>query len=259
MYNPSKKIQKIYYVNDEGVNELLEVWNWDGKLLTSIDNVDGSDSYKTVFSYDSKKRLARIDAEGSHSEFVYDGKYLDKIVITSEGVSSTIEIKHEKDKISEITMDDFLSDLDWKKMKMVNPLRFMIPEAFPAVEKAMKKCPRDAKGDQIVIKLTWTGDNVSSMELSFPIYGMMFTETMDFTFDNYNNPMYGAFASMMSETGMFTFLNKNNPLTMKTSYMGQVLDSSEYIYEYEGKFPTKVTCKTVEDDEVFADTYVYEY
>ena len=259
MYNPSKKIQKIFYVNDEGVNELTEVWNWDGKLLTSIDNVDGSDTYKTVFTYDSKNRLATMDAEDGHGEFVYNGKYLEKIVLTSEGVSYTMEIKHEKGKISEITMDNFMELLDWKTMKMVNPLRFMIPEAFPAVEKAMKKCPADAKGEQIVVKLIWKGDNVSSLVMDVPVYGMMFTETIDFTFDNYNNPMYGSFASMVSDAGTFTFLNKNNPLTMKTSYLGQVLDSSEFTYEYEGKYPIKVTSKSVEEDEVYTETYVYEY
>jgi len=259
MYNPSKKIQKIFYVNDEGVNELTEVWNWDGKLLTSIDNVDGSDTYKTVFTYDSKNRLATMDAEDGHGEFVYNGKYLEKIVLTSEGVSYAMEIKHEKGKISEITMDNFMELLDWKTMKMVNPLRFMIPEAFPAVEKAMKKCPADAKGEQIVVKLIWKGDNVSSLVMDVPVYGMMFTETIDFTFDNYNNPMYGSFASMVSDAGTFTFLNKNNPLTMKTSYLGQVLDSSEFTYEYEGKYPIKVTSKSVEEDEVYTETYVYEY
>lgn len=259
MYNPSKKIQKIFYVNDEGVNELTEVWNWDGKLLTSIDNVDGSDTYKTVFTYDSKNRLATMDAEDGHGEFIYNGKYLEKIVLTSEGISYTMEIKHEKGKISEITMDNFMELLDWKTMKMVNPLRFMIPEAFPAVEKAMKKCPADAKGEQIVVKLIWKGDNVSSLVMDVPVYGMMFTETIDFTFDNYNNPMYGSFASMVSDAGTFTFLNKNNPLTMKTSYLGQVLDSSEFTYEYEGKYPIKVTSKSVEEDEVYTETYVYEY
>jgi len=74
VYNPSKKIQKIYSVNDNGVKELEEVWNWNGKLLVAIVDVD--DNSESTFLYDKKQRLTSIDTKDSHSEFTYDGKYL---------------------------------------------------------------------------------------------------------------------------------------------------------------------------------------
>ena len=63
VYNPKKKIQKIYCEND-GEKVLDQVWNWSGKLLNRIDyyyhgNVAGSD----VYSYDSKNRIVRITNE----------------------------------------------------------------------------------------------------------------------------------------------------------------------------------------------------
>lgn len=259
VYNPSKKIQKIYTL-DNGAQELEEIWNWDDKLLTSITDV--SDNSTSTFAYDSKKRLVSIDSKDSHSEFVYDGKLLQKIVFTENGVEEgTAVFEHEKGKISVITMDaSFFDEDDLLKTSKVNPLRFVIPEAVPIVEKAMKKHTTEAKGTQITIKLNWNGDNVKSLQMNIPVMGMSVTETTEFTYDNKNNPIYGSFASMTSDFAEFLFLNKNNPLTMKSTAMGYVLDTAEYTYEYDGNYPTKVTCKRV-DDEGVADieTIIYEY
>lgn len=260
VYNPSKKIQKIYSVDDQGAKEIIEVWNWDGKVLTSI--FDAVHEYTSTFSYDSKNRLSAIDVPGSHAEFIYDGKYLQKMVTTDEAgeVFETTEFEHENGKISKITMiyDDHVIA---GKMSKVNPLRFMIPNAFPVVEKAMKKYSKDVKGTQIVIKLNWKGDNVSVLEMEIPIMGMTYTETIEFTFDNMNNPMYGSFASMVSEVGgEIFFLNKNNPLTMRTLYNGQEFESVEYSYEYDGKYPTKMSTMYVDDEgAAYAESVIYEY
>lgn len=260
VYNPSKKIQKIYSVDDQGAKEIIEVWNWDGKVLTSI--YDAVGEYTSTFSYDSKNRLSAIDVQGSHAEFIYDGKYLQKMVTTDEAgeVLGTTEFEHENGKISKITMiydDDVIAG----KMSKVNPLRFMIPNAFPVVEKAMKMYSKDVKGTQIVFKLNWKGDNVSVLEMEIPMMGMTYTETIEFTFDNMNNPMYGSFASMVSEVGgEIFFLNKNNPLTMRTLFNGQEFESVEYSYEYDGKYPTKMSTMYVDDEgAAYAESVIYEY
>ena len=56
VYNPSKKIQKIYTVED-GDKELSEVWHWDGKVLTSIDYIDDMYATTATFSYDKNNRM----------------------------------------------------------------------------------------------------------------------------------------------------------------------------------------------------------
>lgn len=264
VYNPSKKIQKIYSVNDSGVKELQEVWNWEGKLLSSIVSVDGD--YTSSFSYDKKNRLVSIDTKDSHSEFTYDGNVLLRVVTTtSDKATSTIDFVHENGKISMMKMDIDGLDLDLFKVGVANPLRFVFPEAVPAVERVMKECPKGAKGTQITAKLNWNGDNVSNMQIStsLSVLGSI-TVTTDLTYDTKNNPIYGSFASVTSAASEVFFLNKNNPMTKKTTVqsalVNMTLDSSEYSYEYENNYPTKVICKSTDDDgEIDIETIIYEY
>ena len=259
VFNPSKKIQKVYNVNDEGVKDLSEVWNWNGNVLTSIDCIDDTYPYTVYFNYDSKNRLVSMDEAGAHSEFIYDGKYIQKIEGSYEGtVVSTMEFVHKNGKIVEMRLDDLLYMTD--KAQLLNPMRFVIPEACAAVQNAIEKCSKEAKGDdQIVIKLNWKGDNVTSMELNFTSWGVPVTETVELTFDKKNNPTYGLFATLGSDVAVNLFLNKNNPLSVKYLYMGQALGGADFTYEYEGNYPTKVTCKTVEGGEVDVETVIYEY
>ena len=73
--------------------------------------------------------------------------------------------------------------------------------------------------------------------------------------------MYGSFASMVSEVGGEIFyLNKNNPLTMRTLFNGQEFESVEYSYEYDGKYPTKMSTMYVDDEgAAYAESVIYEY
>ena len=264
VYNPSKKIQKIYSVDNSGAKELAEVWNWDGKILSSIVNVDND--YTSSFSYDKKKRLMAIDTKDSHSEFTYDGNYLLRVVTTSNGdLAGTIDFVHENGKISEMKMDVSGLDLDLFKKSIANPMRFVLPEAIPAVESMVKECPKSAKNMQINAKLTWNGDNVSTMQITanVPVLGTV-TLTTDLTYDSKNNPIYGSFASITSAASEIFFLNKNNPMTKKSTLqstlINRMLDSSEYSYEYEGNYPTKVVCKTTDGDgDIDVETTIYEY
>jgi len=260
VYNPSKQIQKIYTI-DDGEKELEEVWHWDGKVLTSIDYVDGMNSTTATFSYDKQKRMVAMDAGGAHTEFIYDGKYIKKIEITYEGVVvSTTEIEHKNGKISEMRLTDvFMDDDVWDKMLIVNPMRFVIPEAFPVVEKTMKKCAKAKGNDQIIVKLNWKGDNANSMEITSTLWGQTMTELVELTFDNMNNPMYGLFSSMNSDVVTNLFVNKNNALTMNYNLMGEEVAKVNYTYEYEDNYPTKITMTSFYGDEVDTETYIYEY
>ena len=170
-----------------------------------------------------------------------------------------MEFEHEKGKISVIKISDIFYDTDWDIKVAATPLRLVIPQAYPAMEKAIQKCSKEAKGDPIILKLNWKGDNVSSMDITVSSWGMTMTQTTELTYDNKNNPMYGLFSSIGSDVAANLFVNKNNPLTMKSTYMGMEMSSSDFTYEYEGNYPTKVTRKTVEDGEIDIDTIIYEY
>lgn len=259
VYNPSKKIQKVYTLDENDIKELEEVWTWDGKLLTQIEFVDDNYPSTTRFSYDNKKRLVSIDDEESHSEVFYDGKYIQKIVITSSGSEvGTIEFTHENGKINLITMnglDDLMNDLDFKS----SPMRFVLPDVYPVVEKAMKQCSKEAKGTPITMKLNWSGDNVGSLEMTIPmpIIGNL-TQTTTFTYDNKKNPMYGLLTAVGNAITVL-FTNKNNILTSQTTAMGSVYESATFTYEYEGDYPKIVTCVSTIDDDFDVDRILYEY
>lgn len=261
VYNPSKKIQKIYTVED-GDKELSEVWHWDGKVLTSIDYIDDMYAKTATFSYDKNNRLVAMDANGAHSELIYDGKYIKAIETSYEGVViSTTEFEHQNGKISEMRLTDVYMDDDvWDKMLIVNPMRYVIPEAFPVVEKTMKKCAKAKGNDQIIIKLNWKGNNANSMEITSTMWGQTMTEYIELTFDNMNNPMYGLLTSMGSDVATNLFVNKNNPLSMTYSYLGLEVGKVNYTYEYENNFPTKITMIVIDDGDVEdTETFIYEY
>ena len=274
MYNPSKKIQKVYVVED-GVKQLSEVWNWNGDLLTSVDNYSGYDYsmeiYTTTFTYDNENRLIAMDNGSSHVDCIYNGKKLEKMVITDPFENTMLgsyEFEHKGSKISKIIMtvdlSSWLDDDDWKRMSMINPMRFLIPDVCSTIESAVKKCSKDAKGETITLDLKWSGNNVKTMELKYAGMFGSIVETVDLTYDNKNNPTYGLLAQLSTESIDNIFLNKNNPLSIVMKVGGMVYDKSTYTYEYEDNYPVKVTCENVEepgteDAQSFVYTRIYEY
>lgn len=265
-FNPSSKIQKIYNV-ENGTQILSEVWNWDGDLLTSIDEYEGMDIFTTTFSYDNSNRLVSMDNYNSHSECFYDGNKIQKIVITSSGIElGSYEFQHKGNKISQIKINFVFGwdDIPWKKASVVNPLRFLIPEVCQRMESVLENCSKDAKGEEITMNLNWSGNNVKTIEVSYlGLFGTV-TETVELTYDTENNPMYGSLAQLSTDAVANLFINKNNPLTIATLVSGYVYDKQTFSYEYANNYPVKVIWEDVlnpgtADEETTVTTKIYEY
>lgn len=260
VYNPSKKIQKVYEL-DEGQKVLIESWHWDGKLLTSIDSYTGLFTNTTKFSYDDKNRLIRTDDGNFHSNFIYDGNKISSIeTYYYERLVATTTIEHSGNKISTIKFDISLFD----KAGVLNPLRFIIPEIAPVMENVAKKCSQEAKGENATMNLTWGGNNVKSIDLTYAGFGEHVTETIDISYDNKSNPTYGLFSMLSSDAVSNFCLNKNNPVALTIRVGSVVRDRMNYTYEYEGNYPTKVTCVSIEDvdtedEDSDSSTMYYEY
>jgi hypothetical protein len=243
VYNPSKKIQKVYEL-DDGQKVLIESWHWDGKLLTSIDSYTGLFTNTTKFSYDDKNRLIRTDDGNFHSNFIYDGNKISSIeTYYYERLVATTTIEHSGNKISTIKFDVSLFD----KAGVLNPLRFIIPEIAPVMENVAKKCSQEAKGENATMNLTWGGNNVKTVDLVYAGFGEHVTETIDISYDNKSNPTYGLFSMLSSDAVSNFCLNKNNPVALTIRVGSVVRDRMNYTYEYEGNYPTKVTCVSIED------------
>ncbi|MBO4489238.1 MAG: hypothetical protein J5741_06255 [Bacteroidales bacterium] len=265
-FNPSKKIQKIYKV-ENGEQVLSEVWNWNGDLLMSIEEYSGMDIYTSTFTYDNSNRLLAMDNASSHSECFYDGNKIEKIVVTSYGVEvGSYEFEHKGNKISQIEMefDLGLEDFDWKKAAIANPMRFLIPELYQTVIAALERCSKEAKGEEITMDLTWGGNNVKTIEVRYTGFFGTVTETVDLTYDTKNNPTYGLLAQISTNAVANLFVNKNNPLTINTSISNYLFNKQTFTYEYEDNYPVKVTWEDVDDpgtadEEVTVSTMIYEY
>lgn len=261
VYEPAKKIQKIYTVNDDGEKVLAEAWHWDGNTLTSIDRYYEALTFTDQFSYDTKNRLVAIDNIDSHTDITYDGNELDEIKVYAKGLTpgellAKYDFEYKGNKISKIEIE---MTYMWDKNKTDGLLRYLLPEVVPAVNQFVKKCPNDAKNEKISMLLTWNGNNVKSMDISITGF-MPVSETVDLTYDNKNNPFYGMVSQMGSEVVNNFFLNKNNVLTM-TTRIGAVQDMNvEYTYEYDGKYPTSVTSLTTDNEgNEEMETTIYEY
>lgn len=266
IYNPSKKIQKIYNVED-GTRILSEVWSWNGDLLISIEDCGGIAPITTTFSYDNSNRLVSMDNVNSHSECIYDGKKIQKIVVTSYGIEvGSYEFQHKGNKISQIKINFDLGwdDLDWKKAAILNPLRFLIPEVCQTMESVLEDCPKDAKGEDITMNLNWSGNNVKTIDVSYQGFFGTVTETVKLTYDSQNNPTYGSLAQLNTDAVANLFVNKNNPLTITTLINGFTYDKQTFTYEYADNYPVKVIGEDVENpgtsyEETSVSTKIYEY
>ena len=274
IYNPSKKIQKVYTIED-GAQLLSELWHWDGDLLKSYDKYYGMEFYTTSFTYDNTNRVIAMDDKGSHAEFIYEGKKIKKIVITSlldNTEAGYYEFEHKGNKMSQIKMninidwdDIWGDDWDWKAQSIIAPLRLLVPEITSSVKSVVKNCSKDAKGEEVVFDLHWKGDNVKTMDVSYAGYLGMVKETVELTYDNKINPLRGLIGMLDSDAVANLFVNKNNPLTIVTNVNGSVpFDNQTYTYEYEDDYPVKVTRVDVENPGTSyetTDTYttIYEY
>ena len=147
---------------------------------------------------------------------------------------------------------------------MIKSLRYLFPEICPAVESAVKKCAKEAKGEEVIMNLNWSGSNVKTIDVSYAGFLGMVTEKVEITYDNKINPTCGLLAQLGTDAVSNLYLNKNNPLTIITSANGSVFDKQTYTYEYEGNYPVKVTRSDIENEGTLYEereitTTIYEY
>ena len=268
VFNPAKKIQKIYTVED-GAQVLSEVWNWDGNLLTSIDLYEGGVlSSTTKFEYDGNRLITLRDGY-SYATFNYDGKKIDYVNVYYTGYEDPLAVysfEYNGKKLSQIKMVLDYSDIYGKK-SLVNPLKYALPASCAVVENVVAQHVSEAKEatETITMKLTWTGNNVTAVEAteetSFLGYTQSVSDLSQCTFDNKENPIKGFISSLFAVTEVENlYCNKNNMLSITTSQNGVLYSSTTNVYEYEGDFPSKVTSTTTDNEgEVFVSSYVYEY
>ncbi len=220
VYNPGKKIKKVYRSSSNQEKYLGEVWNWNGDLLESIDYYSqGTIWSKEQYYYDENNRIIRVEElyypseVFSVSKFEYEGNFLKTVYVF--GLDGKYSFAYQGDKLKEIVYEGE---------------------------------PKKGRSEQIylVYHISWSDDNLASLlvkEMDNDPQNL----TIDYLYDAHHNPFYGFFNRMSHfgdishECSPFnTMLSKNN--VTKADYLEtekHSFESFEYQYDTDG-YPIKI-------------------
>ena len=247
VYNPSKKISKIYFTDANGNKALSQVWSWNkNKTLEKIDNYssNGSLSGTLNFTYE-KKRLTRMNnyAANAYIEYKYEKNNLKEANLYASGtLMDTYSFTYDNGKLTKITDTYVHSKAAGNEMEM-SPLQFILPEEiYNVTAEARKQFQPDGSKATTVFtyELTWDGNNISKLVRT--VSGSSANLTLEVKYDKYNNPFKGAFLNFFFEEnvtdGNFC---KNNATRLETKSVtdGGNVTTNVYTYEYtyDGKWP----------------------
>lgn len=263
VYTPKEKIKRVYVSSSSTEKYLSQSWNWDGKLLSSIDHysASGSLSWTEDFTYDGK-RLARVDDfVGSESTFYeYDGKYLKNANYYYRGeLAATSSYEYSKGKMSKMTITNYDSKSRGKGHLETSYLPFQ-----DEVVKACNKCLTMLQSnnlekalDIMTYQFTWDGNNVSKVVATAD--GEM--ATVSLYYDSKNNPLksfHNLYSDVDSDLGPVVILSKNNVTKMIATYNGDN-DVVDYTYLYNSDdYPVMQIEKYPDYDDQYIVYYEYE-
>lgn len=245
VYNPSKKISKIYYTDDGGNKSLRQVWTWNkNNTLEKIDYYSGGTlSYTYNFTYE-KKRLVRMNnyAANSYAEYKYDNNGLKEVNVYSGGtLNDTYTFTHKNGNIVKI-IDTYLDSKSADQEFNKNSLQFVLPEElYTAAVNAQKKFKVDeGKSTRVyTYELTWEKGNIT--KLTETVSGSSANITYVIKYDNKKNPYYGACLNRYYEDNVTGgYLCKNNVTSGEETYVdedGVETDMFNYEYTYDGQYP----------------------
>lgn len=232
VYNPKKKISKIFEQYGSDSKYLSEVWTWDDNKLSRIDYPSWGGYQR--FEYENNKISKIIDEDGDYWLVKYNGKKFDKVEFYYDNQLSGIVIfEYSGSKITKMTTeelwDDDKYDLVSVKNRQFGVLKFLIPE----MPLEMTKKSTKSTSETYVIKLTWKGNNIEKLEEEEIERNEVYTSTTKYTYDDKSNPFYNSFFGVDDY-----FVSSKNNITKET-----ITDSDndfweyEYSYTYDGNYP----------------------
>lgn len=289
VYNPKKKISKIYMQYEDAEKELFQTWTWNGNLLSQIVDTYG---VKQVFEYDGK-RIDKIRYTENRTDynrtattdFIYDGKKIfqikDESTTSGDGYSrtfqSTGEVSYDGKKISKIAYTCETTDYSEKSCKfMANQVAGTIsylmgmPQERPNMESQLvsflkKKTKNQTKSTNYYnyeVRFKYDGNNLVECDYD---YGDGDVSKITFTInEDVLNPMYGLLNSIDGEAyDEFSFtrgaFSKNLPSRVILTDDGEA-NNFEYGYTCTKKYPQEIRVinKPIGYDAEHY-TYYYEY
>ena len=244
VFNPTKKIHKIYQQTEYASKHLTETWTWDNNKLTQVDyspNANSNITYKDNFEYDGNfmSKIVRTyvnDLMGYTTSFIYDKKKLVTIhsMFTLDMEYSTqMNFFYKGNKISKMEMISDLPEYSQKSDFVFSSLRYVLPtQIIDIIKETQKNTGKGIAAENVITVLfTWNGDNIIKTITELSTFEGMRTDVSEIAYDKMNNPSYGYFLG--TNIGGLT---KNNP-TKVISYSRL---EQTYSYKYKNKFPVEI-------------------
>lgn len=266
VYNPSKKIEKIYSESvfndgeklDTIQKYLKEKWVWAGNLLTTVYtyDMDGKWCGTTLYTYDKKNRVIYVESRSASLNTViayhyfYDYDKLLKIDVMTEG-DNFLTYEIESDWLNRITKINEV--IKWNSRRQMpentfaQAFRFILPENVMANLAPVASCVnRSMKTATNSYELTSKNGNVERIRV---FCDGELTSDYSYEFDSKMNP----FRWNLSDDYLYVGLNKNNIVSVvEKNEDGRVVYSASKIIDYDDYYPVKIVSRKnyTESDEI---------
>lgn len=268
VYNPSKKISKVYYTSTNGKKSLDQIWNWNEKLLDKIDFYYNGAVEETYRFYYDNNRLTRMDryAYGNilSIEYKYDGSHLSEADVFHSGSLNYIyKFSYKSGKLESMTCTSTSKGV--KEETKIHPLYFVFgPEISQCIEKSEKTLAKKHNGKSIsteTYKFTWKNGEVSQCVLCYQEED--YSEyTYKYTYDKKKNPFSGALINLYPEENMLFdgSLCKHNITKIDFTSMEGESEIIKFDYSYKDNYPISKRETVIEGGETeTGGLYEYEY
>ena len=244
VYNPSKKISKIYTQKSGAAKELEAIYKWDGNKLDRITSPDGS--YFTKFSYDGNRVSKITDSDGDWTySFSYNGSKFEKVERTSKYYSTVYKPTYkgsniEKLEVTRTYLQGGDDDADYYSSSKANEsiARIALELFVPFLKEDRNVTHKSRKAGNVEIwtyTYTWKGGNIiKEVYESTSSDNKVYTTTTEYKeYDNKKNPFYGF-------VGVGDYVSsKNNCKKEEQTDNGGRITEIEYEYIYSGSYPTE--------------------
>ncbi len=253
VYNPKRKITKLYHQPVNGEKYCYQEWNWNGKLLESIVHLlpSGASNAITKYYYEND-RIKEIRDYGRSILFSYDKSHIEKVEVFYGGKLETeIRFFHTKNKITKIEFTEFDSKSNAAHLQGLFSLH-----TFDNIQNFYEN--RDIKDNKAVtfwsIEYIYEGNNVFQEKY---IEGNLIS-IYTFKYDKKINPFY----HLLYGSDSFTYIDvsKNNIVSITYSdNAGSESYDRIFTYTYDKQdYPISSKYKNMKNQYESGTTF-YEY
>ena len=239
VYNPGKKISKIYRKLLGGTELIAEKWTWERGKIAAIEYYSGGYfDHRDDFKY-KDGRISQIKtSQGYYTEFFYTGDQYEiiKCYDPDAVLIADFTFQYSGKKVSVISYNNYALDKNGISMIERGFLAQLLPEeGIQIIAEKLADSPKATTE----ICYSYEGDNVSSISMGSYVYTYS-------DYDTYSNIKFNYHPFSFSMNGIFfnnLVFSKNNQ--GKITYEDGMI--THFTYTYDGDFPLTIQAKTLYD------------